>query len=95
MEEASIWLDKVLQRTIEEIVVGEGPYFEDLQWRVSSLSIRVRELCLYSAVEIIAYAFVTSRIQSLMLHDYILRGGGVNGIDFDFDKVLYDLSSAI
>jgi len=34
MEEAAILFDKELHGTIEDIVVGGGPFFGDLQWRL-------------------------------------------------------------
>jgi hypothetical protein len=56
--------DKELRAAIENIVVGGGPFFGDLQWRTASLPIKFRGLRLYLAVEVIAYAFVTFRAQS-------------------------------
>ncbi|MCI37381.1 hypothetical protein A2U01_0058605, partial [Trifolium medium] len=41
MEDAAILFDKGLRGAIEDIVVGEGPLFGDLQWRITSLSIKV------------------------------------------------------
>ncbi|MCI49878.1 hypothetical protein A2U01_0071122, partial [Trifolium medium] len=72
----------------EDIVVGGGPYFGDLQWRVASLPIRDGGLGLYSAVEAASYAFVASRAQTWVLQDHILRDSGISGMDSDFDIAL-------
>lgn len=58
MEEENICFDKELRRVVENVVVGGGPFFEDLQWRVVSLSIRVGGLRFYSEVEDVSYAFM-------------------------------------
>ncbi|PWA54571.1 reverse transcriptase domain-containing protein [Artemisia annua] len=41
MEDAALFFDKGLRESIENIVVCEGPFFGDLQWRLSSLPIRL------------------------------------------------------
>lgn len=64
IEEANIWFDKELQRTVEDIVVDDSSFSGYLQSRVASLSIRVGKLSLYSAVEVASYVFVASRAQS-------------------------------
>lgn len=43
MEETTIWFDKELQSAVEDIMVGRGPFFGDLQWSMASLHIRVRD----------------------------------------------------
>jgi len=40
MEEAARLLDKELREAVEDIVVGGGLFFGDLQWRLASLPIR-------------------------------------------------------
>ncbi|GJZ17711.1 putative reverse transcriptase domain-containing protein [Tanacetum coccineum] len=40
MEEAALFFDKGLRGSIENMVVCGGPFFGDLQWRLSSLPIR-------------------------------------------------------
>jgi hypothetical protein len=56
--------DKELREEVEDIVVGGGPFFGDLQWRLASLPIRFGGLSLYSTLEASSYAFVPSRAQS-------------------------------
>ncbi|PWA75874.1 reverse transcriptase domain-containing protein [Artemisia annua] len=65
MEDAALFFDKGLRESIENIVVCGGPFFGDLQWRLSSLPIRLGGLGLYSAKVVSSYAFVASRAQSL------------------------------
>ncbi|KAL6545127.1 hypothetical protein OROHE_009792 [Orobanche hederae] len=95
MEEAAVLFDKELRKAVEDIVVGGGPFFGDLQCRVASLPIRVGGLGLYSAVEAVSYAFLASRAQSWVLQDHILRYSGVYGVDSNFDRALDGLSMAI
>ncbi|GKE19027.1 hypothetical protein Tco_1426604 [Tanacetum coccineum] len=73
MEDAALFFDKGLRGSIENIVVCGGPFFGDLQWRLSSLPIRFGGLGLYSAKLVSSYAFVASRAQSWVLQDHILR----------------------
>ncbi|MCI07652.1 hypothetical protein A2U01_0028721, partial [Trifolium medium] len=80
---------------VEDIVVGEGPFFGDLQWRLASLPIKVGELGLYYAVEAALDAFVASRSQSWVLEYHILRDSGVYGMDSDFDSALDGLHETI
>ncbi|MCI69005.1 hypothetical protein A2U01_0090266, partial [Trifolium medium] len=80
---------------VEDIVVGEGPFFGDLQWRITSLPIKVGGLGLYSAVEAASFAFVAFRAQSWGLQDNILRDSGVCGMDSDFDNAFDGLRDMI
>jgi len=95
MEEAAMLFDKELREAVEDIVVGGGPFFGDLQWRLASLPIRFGGLGLYSALEASSYAFVASRARSWVLHDHILRDSGLCGMDSDFDNALDGLRGAI
>jgi hypothetical protein len=95
VEEATMLFDKELRGTVEDIVVGGGPYFGDLQWRVASLPIQVGGLGLYSAVEASSYAFMASRAQTWVLQDHILRDSGVYGMDSDFHIALDGLCDMI
>jgi hypothetical protein len=56
VEETTMLFDEELRGAIEDIVVGGGSYFGDLQWRVTFLHIRVVGLSLYSAVDAVLYA---------------------------------------
>ncbi|MCI61183.1 hypothetical protein A2U01_0082440, partial [Trifolium medium] len=87
--------DEGLCGAVEDIVVGGGPFFGDLQWRLASLPIKAGGLGLYSVVEAASYAFVTSRAQSWVLQDHILRDSGACGMDSDFDNALDGLRDII
>ena len=84
IEEAALFFDKGLRRSIEDMVVCGGPFFGDIQWRLASLPIRFGGLGLYLAYEVSSYAFVASRAQSWALQDHILRDSGVCGMDSDY-----------
>jgi hypothetical protein len=58
MEEVTVLFDKELRAAVEDIVVGGGPFFGDLQLRIAYLPIKCGGLSLYSAVEVASYVFV-------------------------------------
>jgi hypothetical protein len=91
----TVLFDKELRAAVENIVVGGGPFFGDLQWRLASLPIKFGGLGLYSAVEATSYAFVASRAQSWILQDHILRNIGVCGMTLNFDNALDGLPNTI
>jgi hypothetical protein len=68
MEEAAILFDKELRAAVEDIVVGGGPFFGDLQWRVASLPIKVGGLGLYSTVEA---ALIVTEKKNLTQHSIV------------------------
>ena len=59
--EAMLFFDKGLRRSIEDMVVCSGPFFDDFQWRLAFLPIRFGGLGLYSAYEDSSCTFVASR----------------------------------
>jgi len=67
----------------------------DLQWRLASLPIRFGRLSLHSAVVASSYAFVTSRAQSWVLQDHILRHSGICGMNSNFNNALDGLRGMI
>ncbi|KAJ0885045.1 hypothetical protein HanPSC8_Chr10g0440881 [Helianthus annuus] len=95
MEDAASRFDDGLRKAIEDIVVGGGPFFGDLQWRLASLPMRLGGLGLFSARDVGAYAFVASRAQSWELQDHILRNGGVVGLDPDYQQALERLNVSL
>lgn len=62
---------------------------------MASIPIRVRGLKLYSEVEDDSYAFVTSRLQYLVLQDHIWRDIGIFGMNYDFEIALDGLNVKI
>jgi len=95
MEEAAMLFVKELREAVEDIVVGGGPFFGDLQRRFASLPIGFGGLGLYSALEASSYAFVACRAQSWVLQDHILRDSELCGMDLDFDNALDGFRGAI
>ncbi|GKE08224.1 hypothetical protein Tco_1411775 [Tanacetum coccineum] len=95
MEDATLFFDKCLRGSIENIVICGGLFFGDIQWRLDSLLIRFGGLGLYSAKVISSYAFVASRAQSLVLQDHILRDSGICGMDDDYVFALACLRDTI
>ncbi|KAJ0925109.1 putative reverse transcriptase domain, exostosin [Helianthus annuus] len=95
MEDAVTRFDDDLRKAIEDIVVGGGPFFGDLQWRLASLPMRLGGLGLFSARDVGAYAFVASRAQSWELQDHILRNGRVVGLDPDYQQALERLNVSL
>ncbi|KAJ0925676.1 putative exostosin [Helianthus annuus] len=95
MEDAVSRFDDGLRKATEDIVVGGGPFFGDLQWRLASLPMRLGGLGLFSARDVGAYAFVASRAQSWELQDHILRNGGVAGLDPDYQHALERLNVSL
>ncbi|GJU13398.1 hypothetical protein Tco_1135794 [Tanacetum coccineum] len=95
MKKATLFFDKGLRGSIENIVVYGGPFFGDLQWSLASLPIRFGGLGLYSAKVVSSYAFVASRAQSWVLQDHILRDSGICGMDVDYASALACLRDTI
>ncbi|KAL6505584.1 hypothetical protein OROHE_022963 [Orobanche hederae] len=71
MEEAAVLFDKELRKAVEDIMVGGGPFFGDLQWRVASLPIRVGGLDLYSVVEAVR-SMPSNATQGMMSEGIVL-----------------------
>ncbi|KAJ0453015.1 hypothetical protein HanHA300_Chr15g0585561 [Helianthus annuus] len=88
MVDAASRFDDSLWEAIEDIVVGGGPFFGDLQWRLASLPMCLGGLGLLLARDVEVYAFVAFRAQSWELHDHILRNNGVVGLDPDYQQAL-------
>lgn len=80
VEEPFMLFDKKLWGAVEDIVVGGGPFFRDLQRRVASLPIRVGGLGLYPTIEASLYTFVATIAQFWMLQDHILWDTEVSGM---------------
>nr|GEW46762.1 hypothetical protein [Tanacetum cinerariifolium] len=95
IDEAALFFDKGLRGSIENILVYVGPFFRDLQWRLSSLPIRFGGLGLYSAKLVSSYPFVASRAQSWVLQDHILCDSGICGMDDDYVSTLACLRDTI
>ncbi|KAI3822707.1 hypothetical protein L1987_10303 [Smallanthus sonchifolius] len=95
VDDAVSCFDKGLREEIEDIVVCEGPFFGELQWRIATLPMRLGGLGLLSARDVAAYAFVASRSQSWELQDHILRNSGVATTDPDYASALDRLHESL
>lgn len=76
-------------------MVGWGPFFEYIQWMVTSMPIMVGRLSLYLAEEVSLHAFMTPSTQSWELQDHILKDGWIYDMNSDFDMTLDGLRGII
>jgi hypothetical protein len=74
MEEAAMFFDKELRGVVEDIVVGGGPFFRNLQWRLASIPIR------FGGVE-----FVLSS-RGFLIHVYGFQGTIMAAIRSYFER---------
>ncbi|GKA24329.1 hypothetical protein Tco_0710362, partial [Tanacetum coccineum] len=54
------------------IVTASGPGFGDSQWRLATLPFTFGGFGVYSACDVLNYAFLTSRLQSATLQTWLL-----------------------
>ncbi|GJZ35077.1 putative reverse transcriptase domain-containing protein, partial [Tanacetum coccineum] len=59
------------------IVTASGPGFGDWQWRLSTLPFAFGGIGVYSAGDVLNYAFLASRLQSVGLQNKLLRHTGI------------------
>ena len=64
---AQISFDVALRSTLERIVTASGPGFGDWQWRLATLPFAFGGLGVYSAGDVLNYAFLASRLQASSL----------------------------
>lgn len=76
-------------------MVGWGPFFEYIQWMVTSIPIMVGRLSLYLAEEVSLHAFMTPSTQSWELQDHILRDIEICVMDFDFDRAFDGINGMV
>ena len=69
--------DIALRSSLERIVTTSGPGFGDWQWRLATLPFANGGLGVYSAGDVLNYAFVASRLQSAMLQSRLLLSTGI------------------
>ncbi|GJT67038.1 hypothetical protein Tco_1018518, partial [Tanacetum coccineum] len=72
----------------ERIVTASGPGFGDWQWRLTTLPFAFGGLGVYSAGDVLNYAFLASRLQSAALQTKLLRHVSIVSSGSTFDDAL-------
>ncbi|GKC26816.1 hypothetical protein Tco_1034110, partial [Tanacetum coccineum] len=74
-----------LRSALERIVTASGPGFGDWQWRLATLPFAFGGLGIYSAGDVLNYAFIASHLQSAALQTKLLRHADIvdSGSTFD------------
>jgi hypothetical protein len=71
-ERAQISFDGALRSALERIVTASGPHFGYWQWRLATSPFAFGGLSVYSAGDVLNYAFLASRLQSTSLQTKLL-----------------------
>ena len=79
--DAQVQFDLALRDFLEKIVTASGPGFGDWQWRLATLPIKMGGLGIFSAGDLINYAFFTSRLQTSLLQARILANIDLHSLD--------------
>ncbi|GJV24689.1 hypothetical protein Tco_1377384 [Tanacetum coccineum] len=87
-ESAQLAFDMALRSALERIVTASGPGFGDWQWRLATLPFAFGGLGVYSAGDVLNYAFVSSRLQSAALQTRLLRHVGLAAYGSTFDDAM-------
>ncbi|GJY22392.1 putative reverse transcriptase domain-containing protein [Tanacetum coccineum] len=94
-ESAQLSFDMALRSALEHIVTASGPGFGDWQWRLATLPFAFGGLGVYSAGDVLNYAFVASRLQSATLQTKLLRHVGIVASGPTFDDALCVFNKAM
>ncbi|GJV44339.1 ankyrin repeat-containing protein ITN1-like protein [Tanacetum coccineum] len=87
-ERAQHSFDAALRSSLERIVTASGPGFGDWQWRLATLPFSYGGLGVYSAGDVLSYAFLASRLQSASLQSKLLQHSGIVSFGLAFDSAL-------
>nr|GEU76360.1 hypothetical protein [Tanacetum cinerariifolium] len=80
--------DMALRSALECIVTASGSGFDDWQWIHATLPFAFGGIGVYSAGDVLNYAFLASRLQSAALQTKILRHVGIVASGSTFDDAL-------
>ncbi|GJT56704.1 RNA-directed DNA polymerase, eukaryota [Tanacetum coccineum] len=94
-ESAQLSFDIALRSALERIVTASGPGFGDWQWRLATLPFAFGGLGIYSAGDVLNYAFIASRLQSDTLQTKLLRHVGIIASGSTFDEALCVFNNAM
>lgn len=85
---AQVSFDAALRSSLERIITASGPGFGDWQWRLATLPFAFGGLGVYSAGDVLKYAFLASRLQSASLQTKLLHSSGIVAAGPSFDDAL-------
>ncbi|GJU02808.1 reverse transcriptase domain-containing protein [Tanacetum coccineum] len=94
-ESAQRSFDRALRSSLERIVTASGPGFGDWQWRLATLPFAFGGLGVYSAGDVLNYAFLASRLQSADLQTKLLRHTSIVSPGPIFDDALSVFNTSI
>ncbi|GKC43300.1 hypothetical protein Tco_1061022, partial [Tanacetum coccineum] len=87
--------DVALRSYLERIVTASGPRFGDWQWRLATLPFAFGGLGVYSAGDVLNYAFLASRLQPAGLQTKLLWHIGIVSLEPIFDDALSGFNTSI
>nr|GEV58985.1 hypothetical protein [Tanacetum cinerariifolium] len=90
-EQAQHSFNAALCSSLECIIIAFSPGFSDSQWRLSTFPFAFGGLGVYSAGDVLNYAFLTSRLQSAGLQSKLLRDSNIVTFGPAFANALRDI----
>nr|GEX28595.1 hypothetical protein [Tanacetum cinerariifolium] len=87
-ELAQRYFDVAIRFALERIVTASRPGFGDWKWRIATLPFAFGGLGVYSAGDVLNYAFLASRLQYVGLQTKLLRHTGIVASGPTFDDAL-------